>query len=507
MGPNNTMKADFSAGFSVFLIALPLSIGIALASGAPASAGLIAAIVGGMMGSWMGGGHVNINGPAAGLIVIVLDVVNSIGVRGMLAACVVAGALQVIMGALKLGRKGAAFPASVIHGMMTAIGVIIIAKQSHTMIGHAPESKNPLMLLAELPMSFTKFNATVCAVGVLTLALLIIWNKIQQPVVKKIPGPLVGVILGAVLAKILGLEGKNLLNVPADVRNWIIFPDFSVMVSYAGWKSAITLCLVASLETVLSAAAVDKIDPLKRKTNLDKDLLSKGVCNMASAAVGGLPMIAEIVRSSANVSFGARTWRANFIHGTLILVAVLILPFALNTIPLSALAAILCMIGWRLGSPKHGKHALEIGKDNAVGFFVTMVLTLSVDLLVGIFCGAIAQYAAEIYMGLKVRNTFKAEFNVTNNNKETVIEAISALVFANFLPIKETLLTSAQEKRDGKLDLVKCPYIDHTVMEQLEEIKSFFETQGVKFVWSMAPDHKALGHSALSARKKTLSVA
>ncbi len=214
----------------------------------------------------------------------------------MFAAGVVSGALQVLFGALKLGRKGTAFPASVIHGMMAAIGIIIIAKQSHLLIGHTPTAKNPLMLLAELPMSFGNFDHTVALVGGLTLALLIVWNTVNIPLFKKVPGPLVAVIFGAIMAKVVGLEGKALLNVPADVRSWILFPDFSVMSTYAGWKATITLCLVGSLETVLSAAAVDKIDPLKRKANLDRDLLSKGVCNMASAAIGGLPMIAEIVR-------------------------------------------------------------------------------------------------------------------------------------------------------------------------------------------------------------------
>lgn len=505
MQNESTLKADFAAGFSVALIALPLSIGIALASGAPASAGLIAAIIGGLVGSWLGGSYVTINGPAAGLIVIVLDAVNVIGFRGMLGAAVVAGGFQIVMGLLKLGRKGAAFPASVIHGMMAAIGIIIIAKQSHIMIGHTPVAKNPIMLLAELPTSFSNFNPMICAVGILTLVLVLLWNKIQHPVIKKIPGPLVGVIFGAVLAKLIGLDGKALLNVPADVRSWIIFPDFSVMSSYEGWKAAITLCLVASLETVLSAAAVDKIDSQKRKTDLDRDLLSKGVCNMASAMIGGLPMIAEIVRSSANVSLGAKTWKANFSHGLVILIAVLAIPFALNVIPLAALAGILCTIGWRLGTPKHIKHALHIGKDNAVGFLVTLVLTLGVDLLVGIFCGAIAQYLVEVYMGLKVKDSFKASFKVSEKDSKVNYEVDSSLIFANFIGIKEELVKLAQAKKEVNLDLSKCNYIDHSVMEQLEEVRSYFDTLGVRFNVQMSQEQQSVGHSALSARRKIVA--
>lgn len=494
-------KADFSAGFSVALVALPLSIGIALASGAPASAGLIAAIIGGLVGSWLGGAYVTINGPAAGLIVIVLEACTNLGYQGMLGAGVVAAGLQIIMGAIKLGRKGSAFPASVIHGMMAAIGIIIIAKQAHILIGHTPVSKNPIMLLLELPMSFNNFQPMVLAVGLMTLALLILWNRIQNPILKKVPGPLLGVILGAIAAGVIGLEGKTLLNVPADLRQWIIFPDFSVMNTFAGWKSAITLALVGSLETILSAAAVDKIDPLKRKTNFDKDLVSKGVCNLASSLIGGLPMIAEIVRSSANVSFGAKTWRSNFFHGLVILLAVLILPKALNLIPLSALAAILVMIGWRLGNPKHLLHAWEVGRDNVVGFAVTMIVTLAIDLLVGIFCGVIAQYIVEIFLGLKIKDAFKPEFKESEQRDEIFFEVESSLIFSNFLQLKDKVIQLAQAKKNVKMDLTHCEYIDHSVMEQLEELKSFCESFGTKFVVDLS-HHHSLGHDALSSLKK-----
>lgn len=498
----DTFKADFGAGFSVALVALPLSIGIALASGAPASAGLIAAIVGGVIGSWMGGGYVTINGPAAGLIVIVLEAVTNLGFQGMLGAAVVAGALQIAFGLFKLGRKGSAFPVSVIHGMMAAIGVIIIAKQTHILIGHTPIAKNPIMLLAELPMSFSDFQPMVFLVGAVTLLFLIGWSYVDHRTLKKIPGPLLGVILGAGLAGIIGLDGKTLLSVPADLSKWFFFPDFSVLSTFAGWKSAITLAIVGSLETVLSASAVDKIDPEKRKTNLDKDLLSKGVCNLASAMIGGLPMIAEIVRSSANVSYGARTWRANFFHGVVILIAVLILPSALNLIPLSALAAVLVMIGWRLGNPKHFEHALKIGRDNVVGFAITLVLTLAVDLLVGIFVGAIAQYAIEVFHGLKIKNTFKPVYKVSGSGPESNVKVESSLIFSNFPGVKEEVLKLVELKKNVVMDLTESDYIDHSVMEQLEELKSHFEVNKLNLSVKISEKHLALGNSLLSARKR-----
>lgn len=499
---DSSLKLDFTAGFSVALVALPLSIGIALASGAPASAGLIAAIIGGLLGSWMGGTNVTINGPAAGLIVIVLDAVSGLGFKGMLGAAVVAGGIQIIMGLLKFARKGLAFPVSVIHGMMAAIGVIIIAKQTHIMIGHIPVAKNPLMLLAELPLSFGNIQLTVFAVGILTLCLLIFWNKITNPTIKKIPGPLVAVIFSAGLASYLGINSSALLQVPADIRSWIIVPDFSAVNSFPFWKSALTLAVVGALETTLSAAAIDKIDPKKRKSNLDRDLISKGICNTLSAAIGGLPMIAEIVRSSANVTYGAKTWRANFSHGFIILLAVLVLPKALSLIPLSALATILVMIGWRLGSPTHFRHAMKVGKDNLLGFTVTLVMTLAVDLLVGIFCGAVAQFAIEIYLGLKLKHSLKASYEIRTTPEMTEIIVHSSLAFSNFTGLKDAILKNAQIRKKINLDLTMCDYIDHSVMEQIEEIKEHFKFIKTPLTVNISAQQHSLGKDLLSARKK-----
>lgn len=498
----NEIKTDLSSGFSVALVALPLSIGIALASGAPASAGLMAAIIGGVLGSWLGGAHVTINGPAAGLIVIVLDATMELGFKGMLGAAVVAGVLQTLMGAFKLGSKGSLFPASVVHGMMAAIGIIIIAKQTHILIGHVPIAKNPIMLLAEIPLAFRDFKPLVLVVGVLSLILLIIWNQIQHPVLKKIPAPLLGVIFGAVCGFFLGLESSALLNIPSDLRQWIIFPDFIHMQTFLGWKTALTLAIVGSLETVLSATAVDKIDPLKRKTDLDRDLLSKGLCNIVSGSLGGLPMIAEIVRSSANISYGGKTWKSNFFHGIVILVAVIFLPRALNLIPLSALAAILVMIGWRLGSPKHFKHALEIGRDNLVGFVVTMIVTLGVDLLVGIFCGVLSQYLVEIFLGTRFKNSFKSTYHLTSTEDKHRFEVQGTLIFSNFLSLKEVIMKFATEKQELTLDLTQCDYIDHSVMEQIDEIRGFCQHQGTPFTLIISPNQHPMGQSTLSARKK-----
>jgi len=459
-------KPDISSGFSVALVALPLSIGIALASGAPASSGIMAAVIGGLIGSWLGGCQVTINGPAAGLIVIVLDAITSMshgnpvqGMKGMLAAAVVAGAIQTIFGLLKLGRKGTAFPTSVIHGMMAAIGLIIIAKQVH--------------------------------------------NLFKAAWMKKIPAPLLTITLGAGLAAMMGLTGKELLTIPTDFSQWIILPDFSVMTTFVGWKSAITLALVGSLETVLSASAVDKLDPQHRKSDLDRDLTSKGICNMLSASVGGLPMIAEIVRSSANVSFGAKTWRSNFFHGVVILALVLLAPKALALIPLASLAAILVMVGSRLGSPAHFMHALKIGPDNLIGFVVTLVVTLSVDLLVGIFAGAFVQFAVEMYMGLKIKNLIHPFFAVSFKDKDEEIKIESALTFSNFIEVRDEIMKGFTQNKNVILDLKESDYIDHNVMEEIEDLKNTFKSKNLTLTIWLSEEHHSLGKESSSALKRT----
>jgi MFS superfamily sulfate permease-like transporter len=501
---HDSLKKDMFAGFSVALVAIPLSIGIALASGAPASAGLIAAIIGGVLGARLGGTQLTINGPAAGMIVIVLEASNNLGFKGMLAASLIAGAMQVVFGLIKLGRKSSIFPVSVIHGMMAAIGLIIIAKQVHLMLGHVAHSKNPVMLFSEIPEALLFHDAKVFTIGLSSLFFLIIWSRLPSKKLKMIPAPLLAVVLGAAIAPFIGLENINFLNINADFKSWIIFPDFSAMSSYLGWKSAITMALVGSLETTLSAAAIDKLDPLHRHSDLDRDLISKGICNMFSGAIGGLPMIAEIVRSSANVSYGALTWKSNFTHGLVMLFAVLLLPNALTMIPLATLAAILVMVGSRLGSPTHFMHALKIGKDNAVGFVVTMVVTFSVDLLIGIFAGALAQYIAEIVMGLKLKNTFKPIFKeIDNKTGEELFIINSALTFSNFLIVKSDILMWMEKGKNVKMDLTTCEYIDHSVMEQLDELQQLFTENSLEFKIILSQNHHQVGNDHLSSWKKS----
>jgi MFS superfamily sulfate permease-like transporter len=498
----DTLKKDILAGFSVALVALPLSIGIAIASGAPASSGIIAAIIGGILGSWLGGCNISINGPAAGLIVIVLSAIHELGFQGMLAAAIIGGLIQIIFGYFKLAKKCLSFPSSVIHGMMAAIGLIIIAKQVHVILGYSPHGMNPLMLFAEIPEAVSKLNPTIAVIGFMSLIGITLYSKSSNILMKKVPAALIFVIVGAIFAIYLSIPKQYLLNIPSNLNEWIVFPDFSVMGSIAFWKIAFTLAIVGSLETTLSAAAVDKLDEQNRKSNLDKDLMSKGICNVLSGLIGGIPMITEVVRSSANASYGAQSWKSNLVHGFIILVATVSIPNALSFIPLCVLAAILVTVGYRLCKPSHFMEAKKVGIDHFIGFITTLSVTLAVDLLMGIIAGVVVQYLVELFLGLKIKNTFHSEFNVKEEDHNQVVCVQSSLTFCNFNNLDKSICKAMNSCQCVKLELNSCKYIDHSVMEQLHEIQAFYKKENKVLEMVMSPDHRSLGKDSLSSMRK-----
>jgi MFS superfamily sulfate permease-like transporter len=406
-------KADLSAGFSVFLIALPLSIGIAVASNVPATAGLIAAIIGGILGSFFPATSVTINGPAAGLIAVVLACVSELGggdallgFRRTLAVTVVAGICQILLGFVRAGSLAKFFPSAVIHGMLASIGIIIVSKQIHVLLGVVPHSGNPLALLGEIPASVGHLNLLIATIGILSLFVLTGIARAKGSWTRFLPAPLLVAAIGVALGAFFDLEHAHivrllshdfqvgpgyLLNIPANLSSnpaaALFRPDFSIIFSAVSIRMIITVCLVASIESVLSAAAVDKLDPWKRASKPNLELIAKGCCNTLCGLIGGLPIISEIVRSSANVRFGARTRKANFFHGLFILAALLLIPALLHRIPLAALAAILVMVGVRLASPAEFKHQFQLGWDRFFVFCLTIFVTLTTDLLVGVLVG------------------------------------------------------------------------------------------------------------------------
>jgi MFS superfamily sulfate permease-like transporter len=481
-------QADLRSGFLVFLIALPLSLGVAIASGFPPSAGIISAIIGGLLVSRISGSYLTINGPAAGLIVVILAAVQTLGegdamagYRYTLAAIVVAGIIQVSMGKFKLGQLSAFFPASVVHGMLAAIGLIILATQSHVMLGVTPEPGSLFSTIVQIPHSVLNMKPEIFLISFLGLLILIIWPLIGS----RVPAPIIVVLVGMLfawhfdLAHVRAANGsKFLVSISDNFSADFYFPDFSKLFTVAFWEAVVSISLVGSLETLLSATAVDKLDPYRRSSDLDRDLTAVGIGNTVAGLMGGLPMIAEIVRSSENVNNGAKTSWANFFHGLLLLLFLVLFPGLIQSIPLASLAALLVYTGYRLASPKVFARVMDVGKEQFLMFVVTIIGVLAIDLLAGVALGIVVKLAINLVRGVWLRNLFKIHFTVQQADNDTlVIKLLGSALFTNFLPLKQ-MLTRLEPGKSVIFDFSDGYLIDHTVMEFIDDFRQHYEAQG-----------------------------
>ncbi|MDD1607769.1 MAG: SulP family inorganic anion transporter [Methylococcaceae bacterium] len=528
-GLKENWRADLLSGFLVFLIALPLCLGISMASGFPPSAGIITAIIGGVLVSRISGSFITINGPAAGLIVVVYDAVQSLGegdamagYRYTLAAIVIASVIQILMGVFKAGRLSSFFPASVVHGMLAAIGIIIMTKQIHVVLGVTPEKGSLFSTMAQIPHSLMNLNPEIAIIGFSGLAILIAWSLIKNKTLKMIPAPLIVVLVGIGLARYFDLNHQHmylflpdahflphheetvgpvfLVAISENFMSSFYFPDFSKFATLEFWEAVVAISLVGSLESLLSAMAVDKLDPYKRHSNLNKDLTAVGVGNLVAGCVGGLPMIAEIVRSSANVNNGAKTSWANFFHGTLLLLFVVLFPRLIHSIPLAALASLLVFTGFRLASPKEFAHVLHIGKEQLFMFVVTVVGVIATDLLVGVAIGILVKLTIHLIRGVNFGNLFKINFSIEQKANTVFIEISGAAVFSNFMALKDALA----KLENGKtiiFQLNDAYLLDHTVMEFFHDFQHDYEAQGGKCEFLGMEYHETFSDHPLAARR------
>lgn len=524
-------RSDLLSGFLVFLIALPLCLGIAMASGFPPMSGIITAIIGGVVVSRINGSYVTINGPAAGLIVVIVDAVQALGqgdamagYRYTLAAIVMASVLQILLGIFKAGKLSAFFPSSVVHGMLAAIGIIIMAKQFHTLLGVKPEAKSLLGTIAEIPHSLINLNPEVSLIGVIGLVLLIAWSVIKQPTLKMIPAPLLVVLTGLALGQYFDLDHIHqylflpdaeilphheftvgpsfLVAVPENFMAGFYFPDFSKIATHEFWLAVLTIWLVGSLESLLSASAVDKLDPYKRNSNLNRDLTAVGIGNLVAGMVGGLPMIAEIVRSSANINNGAKTAWANFFHGLFLLIFVALFPKLIHEIPLAALAALLVFTGFRLASPKEFAKTLAVGLDHFAVFVITILGVLATDLLVGVAIGIVVELGIHVSRGLKLSNAFSMAYHLHQTGNDTYhIDVSGAAVFSNFITLK-SLLADFPQGKNVFFDLSETDLIDHTVMEFIHHFAEDYNLAGGHCEIIGLDKHERYSDHHLSARRK-----
>jgi MFS superfamily sulfate permease-like transporter len=513
-GLKENFLGEISSGFSIFLLALPLSLGIAKASEFPPIMGLLTAIIGGILVSFFAGSRLTIKGPAAGLIVIVAGAVNEFGGGETgwhlaLGAMVCAGLIQILLGALKLGKLTEIFPLSAVHGMLAAIGLIIIIKQLPVFMDLDPlltKGKEPLEILKSIPGFLAKLDPKATLVGVISLWIMLGWNKIQHPVIRKIPAPLV-VLIFAIPAELI-LDFQHTEPKYALVHLGNLFENIKLNASFDGIhqtgtfiKFIIMFTLVGSLESLLTVKAIDMQDPWKRKSDPNKDLMAIGVGNTIAAILGGLPMISEVARSSANVLNGSKTRWANFFHGVFILVFLLFASHLIELIPNAALAAMLIYVGIRLTHPMEFVKTFRIGKEQLLVFVVTIVVTFTTDLLVGIGAGMLTEILINIINGKPLKSIFKAPTSVSFTETEYLVEISEAAVFTNFMGIKRKL-DAIPPGFVVNIDFGKAKLIDHTVMENILHFKHDYEENGGKVHLIGMDDHEPVSGHHASARKK-----
>ncbi|WP_437669061.1 SulP family inorganic anion transporter [Sorangium sp. So ce131] len=525
----SSWKSDLVSGFLVFLIALPLCLGIAMASGFPPIAGVLTAVVGGMVATWLGSAPLTIKGPAAGLIVIALGAVqelgggdNAVGYRRALACIVVAAVTQIAFALARAGKLGDFFPSSVVHGMLAAIGIIICSKQIHILLGVTPSAKEPLHLLLEIPRSLARLNPEIAAIGVLSLVLLFGFPVVAKRSrwMQKIPAPMLVLAVAMPLAYVFDLEhehtytlaathtsyaiGPNfLVNLPGNLLQAFVFPDFSHVGTPGSIKYIAMFSLVGSIESVLSAKAVDSLDPEKRRSDLDKDLLATGVGNLVAGLLGGLPMISEIVRSSANIGYGAKSRLSNFFHGTFLLLFVAFAPGLIHRIPLAALAAMLTFTGVRLGSPKEFVKTLRIGPEQLAIFVTTAALCIASDLLVGVAAGIVVKLLIHVMNGAPLRTLFRSEVEERVEGGRIVLRVRHAAIFSNYLSLRRRIASHASAP-DIEINFADARLVDHTTLSNLHELKATLAHKGQTLTLAGLDGHGQMSSHPLSARKRVV---
>jgi len=487
------IRGDISAALVVFLVALPLCLGIALASGAPLLAGIIAGVVGAVVIAPLSGSQLSVSGPAAGLTVIILTAIQTLGsFEGLLAAVVIAGILQLIFGFLKAGIIGYYFPSSVIKGMLAAIGVILILKQIPHALGYdvvamgdeAFDQIDNHNTFTELvyAVRYSSPGAIVISLGALGLMLFWELKALKRfALFRLVPAALVAVIFGAALnsyfiqqAPDWAMGASHRVNLPtllgASAGEIFTLPDFSILQNYQGWIVAVTIAIVASLETLLSVEAADKIDPWKRNTPTNRELKAQGVGNIVSGMIGGLPMTAVIVRSSANVNAGGRTKLSAILHGVYLMAFVLLIPSFLNQIPLAVLAVVLIVVGYKLAKVQLFKSMFKLGWDQFLPFIATIIAVVLTDLLKGIAIGLF--FAAFFILRNNFRNAYFAKKSEGTDGHHFTITLAEEVSFLNKGSILQ-MLTEIPDNSSVLIDGSQSAYIDYDI---LELVSDFVET-------------------------------
>jgi len=510
---------DLLSGFLVSLIALPLCLGIAGASNFPPIMGVMTAVIGGIVVAFFAGSELTIKGPAAGLIVIVAGAVDELGKGDMdlgwklaLGVIVVAGLIQVLLGVLKVAKLADFFPLSAVHGMLAAIGIIIMSKQLHLAVGIPPsemKGKEPIELLEMVPHSLAHMEYHIAIIGAISLVILFGWQYLNIKALKKVPPALIVLIVGVLLGQYFHLTEPTYKNfkplvTPGDF-------SFNLNVNFGAlttpellpifFKYLLMFVLIGSLESLLTGRAIDLIDPEKRKSDLSKDLTAVGIGNTIAGLLGGLPMISEVARSSANINNGAKSRWANFFHGIFLLLFVVMMVPLIKMVPVASLAAMLIFVGFRLASPKEFAHIYHIGKEQLTIFLITIITTIATDLLIGIAAGILTKFIIQVAFGVKLSDIVKSRFEL--QEKELGVYQLNvnnAAVFANYLKLK-SLLMKVPAGSSLVIDFSKAAYVDHTVADNLNNFRRDFESKGGSLTLRGLDLHESLSEHPLAARR------
>ena len=534
------LKQDLTSGLLVFLIALPLCLGISIASGYPPIAGIFTAIIGSILTTFISNSELTIKGPAAGLIVIVFGCVSDFGGAGnvdaykaALAVGVAAAVLQIMFGMFRAGILGEFFPTAAVHGMLAAIGVIILVKQIPFALGvidaetgRAP-SGPPLEMVRDIPHYVLEANPAIAAIGIVSLLIMFLWPHLKAKAgpLKVIPAPMIVLLVSVPMGMAFDLLHQHsyelashkyqlgeqyLVKMPDRVFGMfdeITFPDFGALAQPVAWKWVLMFFIIGSLESLLSAKAVDLLDPWKRKTSMDRDVVAVGAANLCASMVGGLPMISEIVRSRANIDNGARTRFADMWHGVFLLLCVALIPTVLHRIPLAALAAMLVYTGYRLAHPHEFLHVYRIGKEQLAIFMTTLVVVLVEDLLIGVAAGIVLKMLIHVSNGVPLKSLFKPYLEVEEVNADTsMIIAKQSAVFSNWIPFRRQIEEiGLVQRRNLIIDVSDTQLVDHSVMEKLEEMGRDFEQEGLKFEVRGLDSLQPMSENVLATRKRGMA--
>jgi MFS superfamily sulfate permease-like transporter len=492
---NNTsifanLKSDFASGLVVFLVALPLCLGIALASGAPLFAGIISGVIGGIVVGYLSKSHLSVSGPAAGLTAIVLVAITDLGsFNSFLLAVLIAGIIQLALGFIKAGSISNYFPTNVIEGMLAGIGVIIFLKQIPHAFGYDNDfegdesflQQDGLNTFSELFSVFNHIQLGSLVITLVSLSILIAWTKVDfLKKMKLVPAALIAVIVGILLNEFfiqsgssLAITSEHLVSLPVpktfeELKNIFVTPDFSAITNSKVWIVAFTIAVVASIETLLCIEAADRMDAQKRYTDTNVELKAQGIGNILSALLGGLPMTSVVVRTSANNNAGAKSKMSAIIHGILLLVSVLAIPSLLNKIPLATLAAVLLLVGYKLANPNIIKHFWEKGKYQFIPFMATFIGVVFTDLLKGVTLGIIISIIFVLKGNMKRAYNFRKE--EYQEGDIIHIDLAQEVSFLNKAAIKATL-NKIPSNSKVVINATDTDYIAHDVLDLIKEFK------------------------------------